>query len=176
MKKNISLILISLIVIIVTSCKIDDSSTDPTKDPTKDPAPQYYVTFKAGGTTVTETEASATRGTTSTPRTLTIVGTGKSGAAPKFKFYMEETFIGFTKGLNVGNGALTYPSFYIEFTNSASVLYSTKNDNDGIGLFISDISYTNGGIVSGTFSGSIKTAAGAAIQITEGKFNVKCSN
>ena len=175
MKKIISLTLVLLIALGVTSCSLD-KSTDPTKNPNTDPTSQYYITFKAGGTVISETEVSATRGTTSTPRTLTIVGTGKSGAVPKFKFYMEETFIGFTKGLNVGNGALTYPSFYIEYTNSASVLYSTKNDNDGIGLFISDISYTNGGVVSGTFSGSIKTAAGAAVQITEGKFNVKCSN
>jgi hypothetical protein len=175
MKKIFSLTLISFIAIIATSCK-KSSSTDPTTDPVTNPTAQYYITFKADGQAVSETEVSATRGTTTDPRTITITGTAKSAAAPKFKFYTEETFIGFEKGLNIGNKISTYPSDYIEYTNSANVLYSTKNDKDGIDLFISDVSYTNGGVISGTFSGSIKTAGGVASQITEGKFNVKFSN
>ena len=176
MKRIFPLALICLVSIAATSCK-KSGSTDP--DPTDngtDPAATYYVNFKADGVAVSETEVTATRGTTTDPRTLTITGTAKDGAAPKFKLYMEETFIGFTNGLNVGNKTSTYPSDYIDYTNSSNVLYSTKNDASGISVFVSDISYTNGGVVTGTFSGSIKTAGGAVVQITEGKFNVKCGN
>ncbi|HTD99841.1 MAG TPA: hypothetical protein VK668_11180 [Mucilaginibacter sp.] len=176
MKRIFFLTLICLIAIAATSCK---KSGSPDPDPTDtgtDPVATYYITFKADGVAVSETEVTASRGTATDPRTLTIIGTAKDGAAPQFTFYMEETFIGFTKGLNVGNKTSTYPSDYIEYTNSSNVLYSTKNDASGISLFVSDISYTNGGVVTGTFSGSIKTAGGVAVQITDGKFNVKCGN
>lgn len=175
MKKIISLSLISLVAIIATSCK-KSSSSDNKPDSGTNPAPQYYINFKVDGTAVSDTVVTATRGTTTDPRTLTITGTAKKGTAPTFKFYTEETIIGFVKGLNIGNSTSSYPSDYIEYTNSAGVLYSTKNDADGISLYVSDISYTNGGIISGTFTGSIKTATGVVAQVTEGKFNVKCSN
>jgi hypothetical protein len=179
MKKIITLSLVSLFAVFLASCKLDksdDPTKDPTKDPGTDPTAQYYITFKADGATVTETEATATRGASASPRTLTITGTATSGAAPKFKFYTEESFIGFVKGLNVQNYTTSYPTDYVEYTNSASTLYSTKTDDDGIYVFLSDISYTNGGVVAGTFSGSMKTAAGAVVKITDGKFNVKFGN
>lgn len=176
MKKiKLSLSLISLFAIGLTSCK-KSSSGDPVKDPAKDPAAQYYITYKANGTAVSETEVSGSRGASATPRTLTITGTAKSGAAPKFKFTTQESFIGFVKGLTVVGEKSSYPSNFVEYTNSSSILYSTKNDSDGIYFTIMDISYTNGGVVSGIFSGSIKTADGKVVAITEGKFNVKFAN
>ncbi|MES2111713.1 MAG: hypothetical protein V4577_23345 [Bacteroidota bacterium] len=174
-----SLSLISLFAIVLISCKLDgavEPTKDPTKDPGTDPTPEYYISFKADGITVTETEVTATRGATASPRTLTIAGTAKSGAAPKFKFYTEESFIGFVKGLNIGNKTISYPTDYLEYTNSGGTLYSTQTDDDGILVFLSDISYTNGGVVTGTFNGSMKTAAGAKVTITDGKFNVKFGN
>ena len=175
MKVLHSLSLISLFAIALTSCKLDKSD-DPTKDPTKDPTAEFYITYKANGVTVTETEVTATRGTTASPRTLTITGTAKGGAVPKFKYYTEETIAGFEKGLTVHNTSSTYPSDYLEYTNSANALYSTKTESEGIYFSFFDISYTNGGVVSGIFSGSVKTADGKVVAITEGKYNVKCSN
>mgnify|MGYP001548641355 FL=1 len=100
----------------------------------------------------------------------------RGGAAPKFKFTTQESFIGFVKGLTVVGEKSSYPSNFVEYTNSSSILYSTKNDSDGIYFTVMDISYTNGGVVSGIFSGSIKTADGKVVAITEGKFNVKFAN
>ena len=139
-------------------------------------APQYFITFKADNTPVSLSEVSGSRNTTSNPRTLTIEGTAAGGSNPNFKFFTTETFIGFSQGLNIGTHSGTDPGHYTEYTNASGTLFSTVNDADGMDLFISDISYTNGGEVAGTFSGTMETAGGAVVNITEGKFKVQFKN
>jgi PKD repeat protein len=139
-------------------------------------APQYYITFDADNVPVSFTDISAVRNTTASPRTLTISGTQAAGANPKFKFFSEETFIGFVSGLNVGCSSSTTPSDYIEYTNATGTLHSTANASDGISVFFSQMSYTNGGEAQGTFSGNIKTSGGTVVAITNGAFKVKFSN
>jgi PKD repeat protein len=137
---------------------------------------QYYLRYKVDGTLITAVDISAIRGSTSTPRTVTLSGSAAAGANPVFTFYTEETYIGFTAGINVGCSSSTNPSDYIHYTNSNGTAYSTANDANGITLFVSSISYTNGGDVAGTFGGSIKTTGGTTAQITEGEFKLKFSN
>lgn len=180
MKKIIFLIFVSLIF---TSCTkqeitiklktIQPGNENP--DPDQPAGAEYYITFKEDGRAVSLTEVSGSRGLAS-PRLLTIEGTANGGAAPKFKFVHEESFIGFVPGLNVISSNISYPSDYVQYTNSSNVLYATEYDPNGIHLFISAISYTNGGVVTGIFNGSIKTKDGAAVQITDGKFKVKFKN
>jgi hypothetical protein len=175
MKKIALVAFATLIGLFVTSCK-KSSSTDNPNPGNNSNNPTYYVNFKVNGVAVSETEVTGTRGTTTDPRTLTISGTGTSAANPKFKFYSEESFIGFVQGLTVGNKTNTYPSDYIEYTDAAGVLYSTQNNSDGVTLSFSDISYAKDGVATGTFSGSITTAGGVTAQITDGTFNVKFGN
>lgn len=139
-------------------------------------AAEYYVSYKVDGVAVVSNIALAQRDIISVPRTLTFLGTAASGSNPKLKFYAQESIIGFVAGLNVGNHTGTSPSNFIEYTDSSGNLFSTENDADGIYLFISEISYANGGSFKGTFNGSIKTDKGAIAKITEGKFNLKFSN
>jgi hypothetical protein len=170
--------IISFFVFSVVGCSKGGSSDNkPVKDTiATNPPATYFITFKANGVAVTETEISASRGTTGGKRTLTITGTTKNGAVPKFKFYTEESFIGFVEGLNVGSSNISYPNHYTDYTDASNTLYSTKNSTDGVLLFISGVSYTKDGVVKGTFSGDVKTDKGATVQITEGKYNVQFSN
>nr|WP_121272479.1 hypothetical protein [Pedobacter schmidteae] len=140
------------------------------------PAPTYYINYKVNGVAVSLAEVSATRGTTLTPRTLTILGSGKAGAKPLFKFYSEESYIGFVRGLNIGMSINSAQSHYIEYTNEAGKLFSTDYDNDGIYLFIGEISYVAGGSIKGSFTGTAKTASGDVVNITDGTYNVKFAN
>ncbi|WP_345948779.1 hypothetical protein ABDD95_18210 [Mucilaginibacter sp. PAMB04274] len=143
--------------------------------PTDPSAAQYSITFKANGTVVSFTDVSATRGIATNPRTLSVTGTGKNGAVPKFKFFMEETSIGFEKGINIWMKEYSYPTTYVEYTSSANEAYSTMNAKNEIYAFLTDVSYTNGGPIAGTFNGTFINN-GVAVQITEGVFKAKFSN
>lgn len=140
------------------------------------PASTYYINYKVNGVAVSLTEVSATRGTTITPRTLTISGSAKAGAKPLFKFYSEESFIGFVKGLNIQSNINSIQTHYHEYTNEAGKLFSTDYDNDGIYLFIAEVSYVAGGTIKGSFTGTAKTANGGVVNITDGTYNVKFVN
>lgn len=67
-------------------------------------------------------------------------------------------------------------SHYIEYTNEAGKLFSTDYDNDGIYLFIAEVSYVAGGSIKGSFTGTAKTANGEMVNITDGTYNVKFVN
>jgi hypothetical protein len=148
---------------------------DQKPDPDPITEPDYYINLKVDGIAFSLTEVSGSRVLTN-PRGLIIEGNAKGGLLPKFKFSHQESSIGFVPGLNLGSSTGTFPSHYAEFVNSSNILYETENDRDGVHFFISEISYTNGGFVAGSFSGSMKTKSGATIQITEGKFKVKFKN
>jgi len=140
------------------------------------PTSEYYITYKVDGVAVTATEVSAIRGITDSPRTLTILGNAKSGVVPKFKFFSEESFIGFVAGLNMWSDKNSYPTHYIEYTSSAGMLFSTENIDEGTYFFISEASYKNGGNIKGSFNGTVMTNKGVTAKITDGLFNVKFSN
>ncbi|RYE27202.1 MAG: hypothetical protein EOP45_01980 [Sphingobacteriaceae bacterium] len=178
MKKITLLTFATVLFLSFTSCQKDDTTTDATTTTggTTAQTSQYYITYKANGTAVTETEVAGSRGTSASPRTLTITGNGAAGTTPKFKFFTKETFIGFVPGLSIGNNSGTTDNNYVEYTNSASLLHTTTLDKTGISVGITELSYTNGGNAKGTFDGSIKAANGSTVLITEGKFNVKFSN
>ncbi|MNK03720.1 hypothetical protein D3C87_215700 [compost metagenome] len=140
------------------------------------PTPEYYITYKVDGVTITATEVSALRGITDSPRTLTISGNAKNGSIPKFKFFSEESFIGFVPGLNVWSSKNSYPTHYIEYTNSTGTSFSTENIDEGTFLFVSEASYKNGGNIKGSFNGTVQNEKGVKVKITDGVFNVKFSN
>lgn len=131
MKKFILLTFVSILTLAFASCKKSDSDNSGDNNPQ---TATYYISYKANGTTVTETEVTALRGTSASPRTLTITGNGSNGTSPKFKFFTKETFIGFAPGLTVGNNSGTSDANYIEYTNSASILHSTTLDKNGVTL------------------------------------------
>lgn len=179
MKKIILPIAIILLAFLsISSCKKGSSQGPGNKKDTTNTTPQskYYVTYKVNGVAVTATEISAVRGAASDPRTLTITATGKDGASPKLKFYTEEPSFGFTGGTSIKCETVSYPTDYVEYTNGSNVLYSTKNDQNGMYFDYLNISYKNGGEISGVFDGSISTDKGVATQITDGKYDVTFSN
>ncbi len=139
----------------------------------------HYFKVKINGTLFNGTVNTATRGTTTTPRTLTVTGASTGGGNPKFKIFMEETFIGFTDGLNSNMSSSSYPVTYMEYTDASGVLYSTRYDADGTHIFFSKIGYTNGGEVAATqtsFAGTMSSSTGSQITISEGNFKLKFSN
>lgn len=140
------------------------------------PTPEYYITYKVDGVAISATEVSALRRITDSPRTLTITGNAKNGSTPKFKFFSEESFIGFVPGLNVWSSKNSYPTHYIEYTNSTGVLFSTENIDEGTFLFISEASFKNGGNIKGSFNGTVQNEKGVKVKITDDVFNVKFSN
>ncbi|GGE54484.1 hypothetical protein [Pedobacter psychrotolerans] len=182
MNNRIKFIMVAFVAIIsIASCKkeIDWDGSGPNTNPGSGngaATSEYYITFKADGVAITEKEVSAIRNTSSSPRSLTILGTMANGTSPRLKFFSNESFIGFSPGLNTGNSDYTYPFSYVEYTNASNALYSTINDSEGIYFFYSDVSYTNGGVIKGSFSGQVKGTNGAIVRITEGKFNLKFSN
>lgn len=139
----------------------------------------YYLKMKVNGTQFNATVLTATRGTSSNPRTLTISGASAGNSNPKFTLFMEETFIGFVDGIQGTFSSSTYPVQYMTYTDASGVEYSTRYDSNGVYIFFSEITYTNGGEVAAaqtSFSGSMSTSTGSAINITEGNFRMTFSN
>src|SRR5688500_12037906 len=95
-----------LTVLSLTACKkipvLPGEDPDVETPGPETPAAEYYINYKVNGVAVSMAEVSATRETTTIPRTLTISGSAKSGAKPLFKFYCKESYIGFVRGLNIG--------------------------------------------------------------------------
>ncbi|MGI8892831.1 MAG: PKD domain-containing protein [Bacteroidia bacterium] len=54
--------------------------------------------------------------------------------------------------------------------------YSSDIDPTGIILKIDYVNYVSGGIISGTFSGSLTSASGVPVPVTDGSFKVQFSN
>jgi hypothetical protein len=173
MKRLAFVTLLSAFTLIIFSCKSIISPPDKDKN---DPAPEYYINYKISGTAITQTEVSGVRGTSDTPRILTVLGSSKNETNPKFKFSTTESFIGFVAGLNVGCNAVSGAAGYIEYINEAGKIYTTLSDTQGISVFLTEVSYTKDGIVKGTFNGRIKDETGNTINITDGEFRVKFSN
>ncbi|WP_165500487.1 hypothetical protein [Pedobacter psychroterrae] len=177
MKKIPFLYLCSIFFLLIISCKTtiitpeDDKDDDP-----NDPAVEYYITYKANGTAITLSEVSGLRGSSVDPRTLTILGSLKDGVNPKFKFYTEESFIGFVPGLNIGCDDYSGISHFVECIDGTGKLYSTVSDSDGMHVFFQEASYKKDGIIKGTFNGRIKAVNGSTLNITEGEFRVKFTN
>lgn len=139
----------------------------------------YYFKVKINGTLFEGQVNTATRGTTSSQRTLTITGAASGGGNPKFTIFMEETFIGFVDGIQGTFDNISYPVNYMTYTDASGVTYSTQYDTDGVYIFFSEITYSNGGAVEATqtsFSGKMSTSAGTQINVTEGTFKLKFSN
>lgn len=180
MIKKILSAAVLLTVLSLTACK--KIPVLPGKDPEVEapgpetPSAQYYIKYKINGVAFSMAEVSATRETTTTPRTLTISGSAKSGAKPLFKFYCQESYIGFVRGLNILSNQNSPESNYIQYTNGAGKLFATENDADGIWLFIGEASYIAGGNIKGSFSGTAKTANGEVVELTDGEYNVKFTN
>jgi len=181
MKKIILPVIILFSFFAISSCS-KGSSTAPIKKPdttatTKtDSTAKYYITYKINGVAINVTEISAVRGATSNPRTITITGTAKGGANPKIKLYTEEPSFGFSDGTSAKCTMNSYPVDYVEYTNNAGTVYSTRYDTNGAYFDYITISYTNGGEITGIFDGSVSTSKGVAIPITDGKYTVKFSN
>lgn len=180
MIKRIFSVTVLATIISLTACKkipVLPGKDDDVEAPLPEtPAAEYYIKYKVNGVAVSMAEVSATRETTTLPRTLTILGSGKSGAKPLFKFYSQESYIGFVRGLNILSNRNSFEAQYVEYTNGAGKLFVTQNDADGIWLFIGEASYKEGGNIKGSFSGTAQTANGEVVELTEGEYNVKFIN
>ena len=139
-------------------------------------APAYYITFKAGGVPVSLTELDAIRKDTANPRILELKGSGTGSTDPSFKITTSESSIGFVAGLNIVANVSTFGVSDISYTDASGNGYISMLDFEGMNIFISEISYTNGGIIKGTFSGKMKNFTLQQIVITEGNFRLKFSN
>lgn len=178
MKKFTLLSFASILMFAFTSCSKDNTDTDPTTTTTggTQQSSEYYFSYKANGVAVTETEVTAVRGSSASPRTLTITGSGKTGASPKFKYYVTESVVGFVPGLTTESSSSSTGYHEIEYTNSDGLLHKTTLGKDKMTMFFTELSYTNGGDAKATFDGTIKAANGSTVVITEGKLKVKISN
>jgi PKD repeat protein len=135
----------------------------------------YYLSYKVNGTLVTASVLSAVRGSSSSPRTLTLTGTAAAGGNPKLIVNISEPGFGWSNGMNVSFNDATSPNI-IAYTNS-SATSNTYYSSVGMTMFVNPISYTNGGDIVATFTGEVKDGTGGATtQITEGKLKMKFSN
>lgn len=183
--KNLHLLtLMAFITINILSCgkladidpgKKDNTGTTGTPGSTST-STTYFFTYKAEGVAITATDITGVRGSTTTPRTLTITATGKDGALPKYKFYLEEPQFGFTGGTSVGSSSSSFPRSYIEYTDKAGTVFHTKNNTKSAYFGFLNFSYTNGGEANGAFDGDVVSATGAVVHFTEGTYRIKFSN
>jgi len=145
------------------------------KTETTDPSAEYYLSYKVDGVQVVAKEFSAIRDVNS-PRSITVTGSAKDGKSPKFKYFLEEPSIAFTKGLNFQSSSYSKNSHFMEYTNSSGLSFSTKTGSAEIWLFVADLSFKKDGFIKSTFNGTVETEKGVVVQITEGKFNIKFNN
>ncbi|QPH41667.1 DUF4595 domain-containing protein [Pedobacter endophyticus] len=139
---------------------------------TTDPSAEYYLSYKVDGVQVVAKEFSAIRDVNS-PRSITVTGSAKDGKSPKFKYFLEEPSIAFTKGLNFQSSSYSKNSHFMEYTNSSGLSFSTKTGSAEIWLFVADLSFKKDGFIKSTFNGTVETEKGVVVQITEGKFSIK---
>ncbi|RYE12283.1 MAG: PKD domain-containing protein, partial [Sphingobacteriales bacterium] len=163
-------------VTLTASGATESNSTSKTVTIAAPTGPGFYITYKANGASVSLTEVFGERDSLSSERRLIVRGSGPAGAHPTFKFLTTESNIGFVQGLNIGCSDFAFPHSYVTMSNAAGNQYSTEYDEDGIYVFFQEVSYTNGGVIKGKFSGSIKTASGTAMTIEGGEFRVKFIN
>lgn len=176
--KKTSHVLILLILFAAVSCSKKSEDT-PTPDPVPTPVtPTYFMTYKFNGTLITADSLSVNRTTISGTEMLTITGMKK--ASPHFpvvQMILTESFIGWSDGLNVGCNSAAAPDWMITMNDAAGIGYSTETSSSGINLFFSKLSYTQGNVIKGTFSGEIiKNSTSLVTPITEGTFSMLISN
>ena len=179
MRKSTFLAFVLVLMLALTSCgknEMDMNTPTTTTTGTTPQASEYYFSYKANGVAVTETEVTALRGSTASPRTLTITGSGKAGTGPKLKYYAAESVVGFVPGLTTESSSGSTGYHEIEYTNSDGLVHKTTLAKEKMTMFFTELSYTSGGVVKATFEGTIKAANGSTVLITEGKFRVKISN
>ena len=172
MKQPITKITILLLFSLCIASCASKENTKPVDD--EDPIEgTYYITYKMDGVEISSALKGAGRVTDIDPKVLNITGAASGGSNPSIVISTEETFIGFVNGLNVGCSSSTFPSHFVSITNSSGDQFTSADNDDGIDVFFSKISYEVGGEVEGTFSGKVEDFSGNISSITEGKFKLK---
>ena len=138
-------------------------------------APVFHLKYKVDGTLVEANLISATR---NNPQGfLEIASSAPSLSPPYFYFLIKEPAGGFGSEFNLAlNQISAADSTVATYTNFAGTSYSSVTDANGIALQVNYLNYTNGGIISGTFSGSLKNTSGNTVNITEGSLKIQFSN
>ena len=133
--------------------------------------PVFQMKYKVNGVTNEATSLQAYRDTPAGNMSLT---TTANGSPPLFNFIVPTPSAGFvnnsTFNFYAGSPGMAY---HVDINNTN---YSSLNDSSGINLIIDYINYVNGGIVTGTFSGTVKSSGGVTKQITEGNFKMQFTN
>ncbi|GEM_PF-3134277 len=139
---------------------------------------EYYISYKIDGTLISMVDSKGLRGKEGDYNTLTLEGSGKDGAHPKFRFYHSGSFIGIVGGLNFDDiNSQNSSSYYLEITTQDGVLYSSKNDPEGCYLAITaKVTYTKDGTVEGKFNGFVSSEDSKRLEITDGRYKVKFAN
>lgn len=137
------------------------------------PAPTYFIRYTAGGTAVEADTLDVTRGSAANPRNFNFRGVN-TGGQPEIEIFVEESFIGWSAGLNIGFHDGTAP-FTMVVTDGNGKVYSSLNTPSSIAstMFLSAVDYSAGGEMAGTFSGSLVATDGSdTLRIDNGSFNV----
>jgi PKD repeat protein len=139
-----------------------------------------YMQYELNGEWVYADSAFAGRGEVEGgTRYLTISGAGSEVHAelPELFFYHEETFIGFSPGLNISFYDATFPHEVIFESEGQVTLSTLDTESPGMHLFFKDVNYEEGGVIEGQFSGSISSEDGnTTIEITNGTFRTMFIN
>ncbi|MGI8892832.1 MAG: PKD domain-containing protein [Bacteroidia bacterium] len=135
-------------------------------------APVFRMKYKVDGILVEESTLVASR---ETPAGFMSISTSTNNNPPMFNFVIEKPTAGFTSNstFNLYIGTAQGMANHIGLNN---INYSSQYDSTGIDLNINYINYNNGGIVSGTFSGFVRSSGGITKQISEGEFKMTFSN
>jgi PKD repeat protein len=136
----------------------------------------YFISLTIDSVKVDLVSLNATRDDVSNPRSFTLNGSAENNANPSFMLYSEETFIGFTDGLNVRFYDQSTPQQVITYTTLDGTVFSSANDADGIYLFFSKLNYSAEGEVVATFVGKLSNSNGDRINISSGSLKLKFNN
>lgn len=139
-------------------------------------SPVFHFKYKVDGSQVDAALITATRN--SPQGYMEISSSALSPAPPYFSFFIKEPVGGFLNSFNINlnlNSAVA-DSTLAAYTADGSTIYSSAYDVNGILLNIHYLNYVSGGLVSGTFSGTLNTTSGPPVQITEGSLKAMFSN
>jgi len=138
--------------------------------------PVFHLKYKVDGSLV---EASLITATRNSPQGfLEISSSAPSLSPPYFSFYIKEPAGGFSNSFNLNlnlNSAIA-DSTIAAYSNDGATIYSSATDVNGIALNVNYLKYEMGGIISGTFSGTLNTTSGPPVQITEGSLKIMFNN
>jgi PKD repeat protein len=94
---------------------------------------------------------------------------------PYLQFQIAEPDSGFKNGMTILlNQSTAIEGTIATFKNGDE--YTTSGEPTGMTMNITTVNYTNGGIITGTFSGIVKTNWGGIVLITDGTFKMMFSN